>query len=63
MEALKPYTLKFSPTEIERADRLVKRIPEFEGKRSPLVRLALREYIDRKERELEGRESQEPVAA
>jgi len=37
-------------------------IPEYENKRSPLIRQALREFLDRKERELAQREGSEVAA-
>ncbi len=55
-EPLKPHTLNFSPSEIERADRVLKEMPEYENTRSRLIRQALREFLDRKERELSDRE-------
>lgn len=59
METLKPYTLNFAPSEMARAERVARKIPEFESKKSPLIRTALREYLDRKESELNDRAEQD----
>lgn len=62
-ETLRPYTINYYPSDIERADRIVERSPEYENNRSRLHRQALRELIDRKERELAERESSTEVVA
>ena len=50
-EPMRPVIFKAERDLIERADRLANELPEYERSRSRLIRQAIRELLDRRERE------------
>lgn len=51
----KPVIFKEDPEMIAQMDRVAKQIPAFEGNRSVLIRVAIREFIQRHEAEMKER--------
>lgn len=55
--------LVIDPELMERSRRIAESFDEFEGKHSKAVRQAIREFVDRRERELAERENRTELQA